>query len=196
MAIAQSTRAKIHIARQQLCMDDDSYRMLLERVAGDGITSSTQLTPVTAAKVLHEFERLGFKAKKPKAKGKPKNFDSAAMPAMIEKIEAQLADMGLAWAYADAIAARMFGIERCAWVREPKQLRAIIAALHNEQKKRYLLSDLEWLMTKLGSRDPKWQALLDQQPDGWQRSIPKLKKLVGLLYSAGIAGGLLDVDGR
>lgn len=191
--IAQSTRAKIHIARQQLRMDDDSYRMMLERVAGKGINSSTQLTPVTAAKVLHEFERLGFKAKAPKKRGKPHNFDT--LPAMITKIEAQLADMKLAWAYADAIAEKMFGIERCAWVRQPKQLRAIIAALHVEQEKRDLLSTLEELMKILGARDPKWQALLDQQREGWQRRRPTLKKLVNTLHAAAIAEGLLDVDG-
>ncbi len=193
MAIAQSTRAKIHIARQQLHMADDSYRMLLDRVAG--VQSSSDLTPVSAAKVLHEFERLGFKAKRPKSKGKPQNFDSNSMPLMITKIEAQLADMSLTWSYADAIANQMFGIERCAWVRQPKQLRAIIASLHVEQEKRTLLAQLEALMVDVGARDPKWQALLDKQREGWQRHRPTLRKLCAALLEAKSAEEAQDVDG-
>ncbi|MEN9463886.1 MAG: hypothetical protein RL217_67 [Pseudomonadota bacterium] len=54
---------------------------------------------------------------------------------MMSKIEALLADQALPWAYADSIAKQMFGIERCSWVREPEQLKAIIAALYRRNKK-------------------------------------------------------------
>lgn len=130
----QSLLAKIHIARQQLAMDDESYRALLTRVAG--VSSSRNLSDKKALAVIKEFQRLGWNAKPtPKSKGKPHNFETS-MPEMIAKVEALLADLGLPWAYADGIARQMFGIERCAWVRNPKQLKAIIAALYNVQKKR------------------------------------------------------------
>lgn len=63
------------------------------------------------------------------------------MPAMITKIEALLADMRLPWSYADGIVKQMYGIERCAWARTPAQLKAVIAALYNLQKKKKVAHD-------------------------------------------------------
>lgn len=126
--------AKIHIARQQLGMDDESYRAMLQRVAG--VRSAAALNPSQAAAVLAELQRMGFAPKPtPKSQGKPHNMDARAMPIMMKKVEALLADMALPWAYADGIAKQMFGIERCAWIRKESQLKALIAALYNRQKK-------------------------------------------------------------
>lgn len=177
MPLSQPTRSKIHIARQQLGLADDTYRELLARVAG--VRSSTQLTERKAEAVLREFQRLGWKPKaSPKSKGKPHNFDSSAMPATITKIEAQLADMGLPWSYADGIAKQMFGVQRVSWVRKPDQLAAIIAALHVEQERRQLLCDVERLMADLDNAIPGWRAELEELPKGWRRNRPKLKQLI------------------
>jgi len=54
----------------------------------------------------------------------------------MKKIEALLAEMKAPWAYADAIAKQQTGIEKVTWVRNKKQLSAIIAALDKELKKR------------------------------------------------------------
>lgn len=51
---------KIQIARKQTGIDDASYRALLQRVAG--VDSSSSLKPSGCARVLAEFERLGWKA--------------------------------------------------------------------------------------------------------------------------------------
>jgi phage gp16-like protein len=172
-------QSKIHIARQQLHLDDAGYRALLARVAG--VQSSTALNDRQAGAVLREFERLGFQPRAPRNAGKPRNFSAAsAMPRMITKVEALLADMGLAWAYADSIADKMFGIKKCAWVRQPSQLKAIIAALHVEQEKRTLLARFELLIAELGSGplSTKWQATVAELPDGWQRSRRKLRALI------------------
>ena len=129
--------AKIHIARQQLGMDDESYRAMLQRVAG--VRSAAALNPTQTAAVLAELQRMGFAPKPgPRNRGKPHNMDTLAMPAMMRKVEALLADMALPWAYADGIAKQMFGIERCAWIRKESQLTALIAALHNRQKKLHI----------------------------------------------------------
>lgn len=56
---------KIHIARSQLGMDDDSYRANLAHYA-NGKTSCTQMTVTELEAVLSAFKKLGFKAK-PKA---------------------------------------------------------------------------------------------------------------------------------
>jgi len=131
-AYRKSLTARIHIAKSQLGMDEESYRALLGRF---GASSCSALPVPALVQVLGEMERLGFKPLPKKSQGKPHNAGSASMPAMMSKVEALLADMGLPWAYADGICKQMYGIERCAWVREPKQLQALIAALYNKQQK-------------------------------------------------------------
>lgn len=184
MKISKTLIGKIHVAKQQLGMDEDTYRSMLERVSG--VRSAKELTEPLAHRVMREFERLGFKPLPRRTEGRPRNFAAAAMPPMIKKIEAQLADMGLAWTYADGIASQMFGIERCAWVRQPKQLEAIIAALHVEQEKRQLHATVEELAALLRARDPNWQLPLEHLRNGWERHRPTLRALVANL--AGQAG--------
>ena len=73
MSISKGVLSKIHIAKGQLGMDDDSYRALLRRVAG--VESSKDLNSRQAGRLMVELERLGFKPKpSSKAKGKPHNF--------------------------------------------------------------------------------------------------------------------------
>ena len=126
--------AKIHIAKAQLGLDDETYRSLLARVAG--VRSSKELNPRQIGRVLAEFERLGWKPKpssKAKSRAKPKPAD--ASKALINKIEAQLADAGRPWAYADAMALRMFKVERVEWC-DTDQLRRLVAALAYDAKRR------------------------------------------------------------
>lgn len=49
----------IHIAKQQLRMDELSYRMLLKNITGK--TSSTKMTISELVKVLTEMEAKGFR---------------------------------------------------------------------------------------------------------------------------------------
>ncbi|MBU0809634.1 MAG: regulatory protein GemA [Gammaproteobacteria bacterium] len=126
--------AKIHIAKAQLGLDDETYRSLLARVAG--VRSSKELNPRQIGRVLAEFERLGWKPKpssKAKSRAKPKPADAGK--ALINKIEAQLADAGRPWAYADAMALRMFKVERVEWC-DADQLRRLVAALAYDAKRR------------------------------------------------------------
>ena len=176
--ISRANQAKIHIARQQLGMDDEGYRALLARVAG--VQSSKDLGARQVGAVLREFERLGFKPKPSiKAKGKPGNF--AVMRGEITKIEALLTDLGLPWSYADSIAKRMFKIERCAWLKSRKHFEGVIAALHVEQKKQQLKGSLEELLNELGYVGPEREALLDSLPVGWDRKVPIMESLIDAL---------------
>lgn len=50
--------AKLHVARKQLAMEEESYRALLTRVAG--VDSAARCDERALARVLAEFERLGF----------------------------------------------------------------------------------------------------------------------------------------
>ncbi|WP_312679839.1 gp16 family protein [Stutzerimonas nitrititolerans] len=181
MSITKATLSKIHIARQQLRMDDDIYRGLLGRVAG--VRSAKELNTRQASAVLRELERLGFKpAPSPKAKGKPHNFNK--LPAEIEVIEAQLADMKLPWSYADRIAKQMFGVARVAWLKKPDQVKAILAALHVEQEKRGLLESVKALCEQLGIEHPEQVMGLEQLPKDWKRQRPILKALVKAMQDA------------
>jgi len=181
MSLSPAVLSKIHIARQQLGMDDHSYRCLLTRVGG--VDSAKNLTEQKASLVLKEFERLGWTPKPSiRAKGKPRNIDK--LPDQIKKVEALLADMRLPWAYANAIARQMFRVHQVSWLRKPKQLDAIIAALHVEQEKRLLLADIHRYLDLLGEGKSNREAALEQLPEGWERQRPILRHLKETLSAA------------
>ncbi len=123
--------AQIHIARQDLGLDEETYRAMLRGVAG--VDSSADLTPTGLAKVLDHLRRLGWRPKPAKrAKRRPHTLDRVKH---LQKIEAQLSELRASWDYADKIAKRMFGMEKVEWLRGSDQFRAVIAALHVEQEK-------------------------------------------------------------
>lgn len=122
-AIRKRQLAQIHIAKSDLGLDDDTYRALLQDVAG--VDSAARLNAKQRAAVLERFESKGWKNKK--HKGKPRTVSADKAP-LISKIGALLADMKLPWSYADGIAKQMYKVERVGWCKQ-NQLRAIIAAL-------------------------------------------------------------------
>jgi len=120
--------SKIHIAKKDLGLDDDTYRAMLVRVVGK--SSSKDLTPLEVAKVLQELERLGFKPKRGRAKPKP----AADRAKLVGKIEAQLASAGRQWEYGDGIAKRLYKVEKVEWLN-PEQLRGVVTALAKDAKR-------------------------------------------------------------
>lgn len=166
MALARGLLSKIHIARQQLGLQDDVYRQKLQVMFGKG--SARDLNLRQAEQLLTEFKRLGWQPQPSRrAAGKPHNFSQ--LPAEVQVIEAQLAEMRLPWSYADKIAKQMFGVAKVAWLKKPDQLTAILAALHVEQEKRYLLAEVDRLCQGLGIEHPEQAAGLEQLPKGWRR---------------------------
>lgn len=77
--------AKIHIAKKQLGLDDDTYRAILAR-HGEGKTSSRDLTIAQMDAVLREFTGKGWSPKPPKSKGAAKR--KLATGPEVEKIRA------------------------------------------------------------------------------------------------------------
>jgi phage gp16-like protein len=189
--------AAIHVAAQQLGMDDDTYRAMLVRVSGTcglSVRSAADLNDRQRAAVLDELRHLGAAVPaRSKARGigrypgKPANFER--MPDMVRKIEALLADMRLSWSYADAIAKRMFGVARVAWCRREDQLRAIIAALHVEQEKRELGARIDELQQQLGWTDETIESRFNVKPRDWRRNRAALsvvyETLAGLVSDGG-----------
>ena len=59
MAIGRKKKALVHIAKEDLHLEDESYRQILKGVAG--VESSTQLTVQGFEKVMKRFQEMGFK---------------------------------------------------------------------------------------------------------------------------------------
>jgi len=123
--------SKIHIAKKDLGLDDETYRALLVRVAG--VRSAKDLSPRQAGKVLAEFERLGWKSS-PVKTGRKAPVAAADRAKLVGKIEAFLAESKRSWAYADGMALRMFKVDRVEWL-DPEQLRKMVAALAYDAKR-------------------------------------------------------------
>jgi hypothetical protein len=62
MQISLQKLKLIHVARKQLCMDDDTYRILLANVFNK--TSSKELTPKEANQLIELFKQRGFQIKR------------------------------------------------------------------------------------------------------------------------------------
>jgi len=59
MVIGRKKKALIHIAKDDLHLDEESYRQILKGVAG--VESSTQLTREGFERVMKRFQEMGFK---------------------------------------------------------------------------------------------------------------------------------------
>ncbi|MDC8012267.1 regulatory protein GemA [Tahibacter soli] len=181
--------AAIHAGRRQLGMDDTTYRAMLARVSaehGPALRSSGEMNARQRRAVLDELRRLGAGRKHA---GKPHNFDVPQMPDGIAKVEALLADMKLSWAYADAIALRMHGIAKLAWVRDEMQLAAIIAALHAEKEKRDLNAAIDASLRELDWAPERIVELLSPLRPNWRRHRPSLRLVAEYLATQVTACG-------
>lgn len=139
---------KLHIAKAHLDMDDTSYRAMLLRVTG--CTTSSLCTEQQLIDALAECKRLGFVARRREGTGR-KPTATATDPrrvsaGQIAKIEAHLAHKAhmqgapVGWAYADALAQRLCGVERVQWLTA-QQAGKVIAALEYDARRQALKRD-------------------------------------------------------
>lgn len=126
--------AKLHIAKTQLGMDDDSYRAILSQCGG-GKSSSKDLTERQLEDCLTRMKQLGFVPTRPKRAGQTiQGRGVADAQGLLAKIDALLAEAGYSTAYADGIAQCMYGVARVVWLK-PYQLRSVAAALTKAAQK-------------------------------------------------------------
>lgn len=123
--------AKIHVAKRDLGLDDDTYRAVLIRVTGK--VSAKAMSGREHQAVLEEFKRLGFKATS-KANGKASSRPlSGPYAAKAQALWIALWNLGAVSDRRDsallAFICRQTGIERTEWVLEAKDGRAVIEAL-------------------------------------------------------------------
>ena len=113
--------AAIHMGKAELGLDDDTYRDMLEQIAGK--RSAKDLNNDELIKVLQHLENLGFTkrefGKKPKVK--------------LTK-EALITESALHWNYAVGIARRMFQKEALEFCTE-NELWRIVASLEYRKKR-------------------------------------------------------------
>lgn len=131
--------AKIHIAKKDLGLDEDTYRAVLARHGASGDRpSSAQMTVAQLEAAVREFQAKGWTPKKPGAGRRPRPPRNRAE--QIAKIEALLADKAkrqgrpVPWAYADAIAKRVCRVDKVDWC-DTDQLRRVIAALEYDRRR-------------------------------------------------------------
>jgi len=133
--------ARIHIAKHELGLDEESYRAMLWACAR--VRSARDLDAAGRARVLDHLKACGFKGKRGRPhQGRPHNLQSEERGPQLGKIEALLADAGRPWAYVDGMARRMFGVASVTWCN-PEQLQKLIAALVYDAKRRARSTDQE-----------------------------------------------------
>jgi phage gp16-like protein len=124
--------ARIYIAARQLGLSGDAYRAMLRRVAG--VESAAGLDETGRKAVLAHLKKAGFTARRYPGRPKIDALAGTGKKAMLEKIEAHLAQARRPWAYVHAMAKKMFKIERVQWCH-PVQLHKIIAALEYDARR-------------------------------------------------------------
>lgn len=95
----------IHIAKQQLGMDEDTYRAMLHAVAG--VRSSVELGAAGRTKVLAHLKTCGFKVQGRQA-GQTHQTLASDKHALERKIGALLGQLDAQWPYAYAVARRIY----------------------------------------------------------------------------------------
>lgn len=132
----RSMLAKVHIAKKDLALDDDTYRLMLDNLFG--VESSAKLSLKQLDELLGHMTSRGFVAAK-KGDAKPSKSAQSGKP-IIAKIGALLTELGqregrhVPWSYAVGILKRQSGVMRLEWAK-PDQLRAVVAALHARVQK-------------------------------------------------------------
>ena len=134
----KSLLAKVHIARKDLGLGEDTYRAMLENLTGKA--SAAKLSVPELVRVVADLRKQGWQGQpkpkpKPKAKpttgrdGKPKSRPEAAT--YLAKIEALLAEAGRPWSYALGVAKRMYRAETLEWLTA-EQMRGVMVALSRD----------------------------------------------------------------
>ena len=125
--------AKIHIAKKDLHLDDDTYRSAISMISGGKTDSSAKLNRTQRLDLLRHFESLGWQAQV--TRRRPKNMDRAgSRAAQLGKIEALLTIGKKSWKYADALAKRICKVDSISFVSDG-QLYKIITALRMQARR-------------------------------------------------------------
>lgn len=121
---------RIHLLKKQCRLNDENYRLLVRRVTG--AESSAQLDARERWKLILALEDLKRKARD---QGQKLLNAPAERSPMLQKIYKLLEEAGRPLQYAEAMAKRMFKVEKLEWC-DPSQLHKLVAALEYDKKRR------------------------------------------------------------
>lgn len=85
--------AKIHVAKKQLALTDESYRDVLRKITGK--ESSSKMSDYELKAVIEEFNRLGFDGKHRPVKSGQRKMAKGSQAKMIRGLWLQLRDLGV-----------------------------------------------------------------------------------------------------
>lgn len=129
--------AKIHIAKKELGITDETYRDMLH--LHFQAKSATELSPRQITVLLNHFKAKGWQPKRPGRAGKrpfqAKGQAPASKDRLINKIEAHLAERKLPWNYAHAMAKRICRVERVEFCDETNLLKLVAAFEYDSTRK-------------------------------------------------------------
>ena len=133
--------AQIHIAKKDLCLDEETYRAMLWAIGR--VHSAGALGAAGRRQVLEHLKSRGFKARKSIRKDSFNtrsewawvNNAAPDRQAMLRKIAVMIKADNREKAYVDGIAQHMFHVERVEFC-PPDQLHRIITALVFDQRRR------------------------------------------------------------
>lgn len=118
----------IHVARRELRMDDDTYRMLLAGMKGlDGATSTADLSVPNLMKVLEQLKQRGFKVRPNQSGKRPQANDDQSKK--IRSLWLTLHDLGAVRAPSEAALAKfvksMTRVSALQWLNAAQASRVI-----------------------------------------------------------------------
>lgn len=182
-------RKAVHAACRQLGMDDDARRDFMHAHAG--VRSTNDLDLHGCQRVLDAARKVGATRPAPeKYIGRHPGYPETCRRgcgALLEKVEALLADMKLPWAYATATLRQMHKNMRLEWATA-RQLHDLVAALSVEQKKRHVLEAVSALARTLGKTEAELDGLARRLAPvarpltpKWQRDLRYLEAMAQTL---------------
>lgn len=126
--------AKIHLAKKQLALDEETYRAAVSRMSHGRTTTAAELTARERGALLEHFREAGFEGKRmaKRRSGRPEPGGYRPQVAKARALWRSLWQLGAMRdgtdRALDAFAKRQTGVERLGWCK-PAQLNAVIEAL-------------------------------------------------------------------
>jgi len=126
--------AQIHIAKQQLGLDDETYRDMLWTIGR--VRSAGDLDHAGRRRVLEHLTSRGWKSDKPKNEWAFIKTAAQDKQPLLRKICAVCIDMKVGKAYAEGVAKRQHGIERHLEMMSHDELWLVAGALNRTRNYR------------------------------------------------------------
>lgn len=149
--------AKIHIAKKQLAMDEDTYRDTLERLTGH--RSVADCSPAQMQTVMDYLRKVGFKPVSKLAR-KPIDGPAGKLVGKIEALWISGWNLGVikdpSFPAMEAFVARQTGLPRAAWLKDAKDAAKVIDALKAWLERE---GGVDWKSDK----DARWAVIIAQE---------------------------------